>query len=131
MRKRSEANSAASSPPVPARISSTTFFSSFGSFGTSSTFISARSVSRRCSSDASSSCASSRMSGSLTRSSVAVICAMTVLYSRKWSTSGWISASVFEWVRNFAVSPWIAGSARSAINWSYCASTALNLSNIV
>ena len=35
MRKISCANSEASSPPVPARISSTTFFSSFGSLGSS------------------------------------------------------------------------------------------------
>ena len=38
MRKISAANSVASSPPVPARISSTTFFSSFGSLGSSRTF---------------------------------------------------------------------------------------------
>ena len=35
MRNNSAANSEASSPPVPLRISSTTFFSSFGSFGSS------------------------------------------------------------------------------------------------
>ena len=35
MRKRSAANSAASSPPVPARISRRMFFSSLGSFGSS------------------------------------------------------------------------------------------------
>ncbi len=37
MRKISAANSVASSPPVPARISSTTFFSSLGSLGSSRT----------------------------------------------------------------------------------------------
>ena len=37
MRNRSAANSAASSPPVPARISRRMFFSSFGSLGISST----------------------------------------------------------------------------------------------
>ncbi len=47
MRKSSYANSAASSPPVPARISSTTFFWSFGSFGISRILISASSASRR------------------------------------------------------------------------------------
>src|SRR5688572_7285739 len=129
MRNKSDANSAASSPPVPARISRTTFFSSFGSFGTRRTLISASSTSRRASSEESSSCASSRMSGSFTSSSVAVICATTSLYSRKCSTSGWISASAFEWLRNLAVSPCTAGSAISDINWSYCASTALSLSN--
>ena len=40
IRNSSPAKSAASSPPVPARISSMTFFSSFGSFGSSSTLIS-------------------------------------------------------------------------------------------
>ena len=38
IRNSSAANSAASSPPVPARISSMTFFSSFGSFGMSRIF---------------------------------------------------------------------------------------------
>ena len=38
MRKISAANSVASSPPVPARISSTTFFSSCGSLGSSRIF---------------------------------------------------------------------------------------------
>ena len=38
MRKRSAANSAASSPPVPALISMMTFLSSRGSLGTRSTF---------------------------------------------------------------------------------------------
>ena len=38
IRNSSPAKSAASSPPVPARISSTTFFSSFGSFGMSRIF---------------------------------------------------------------------------------------------
>ncbi len=38
IRKSSAANSVASFPPVPARISSRTFFSSFGSFGISSTW---------------------------------------------------------------------------------------------
>ena len=51
MRKRSAANSAASSPPVPARISRMTFLASLGSFGTSSTLSSASSASRRASSD--------------------------------------------------------------------------------
>ena len=47
MRNRSDAKSAASSPPVPARISSTTFLASFGSLGTSRTLMSASSASRR------------------------------------------------------------------------------------
>ena len=66
--------------------------------------MSASSASRRSSSCRSSSCASSRMSGSFRSSSVAVICATTSLYSRNRSTSGCISATAFEWVRNFAES---------------------------
>ncbi len=65
MRNTSAANSAASSPPVPARISSSTFFSSFGSFGTKSCGISASSASRFASSVRASSWAISRSSGSL------------------------------------------------------------------
>ena len=64
IRNRSPANRPASSPPVPARISSTTFFSSFGSFGTIRTRISASRSSRRASSSASSCSASSRSSAS-------------------------------------------------------------------
>src|SRR4051812_14096233 len=71
------------------------------------------------------------MSGSFINPSVAVSCEMTSLYSRNLSTSGCSSASVFEFARNFAVSPWMLGSAISVISRSYCASTALSLSNMV
>ena len=71
------------------------------------------------------------MSGSFISSSVAVSCATTSLYSRKLSTSGCISDSAFECVRNFAVSAWTAGSAISAISFSYCASTDASLSNML
>src|SRR3954471_4542032 len=70
------------------------------------------------------------MSGSFSSPSVAVSCEMTFLYSRKLSTSGWSSAAVLACARNFAVSPCTLGSAISVISRSYCASTALNLSNI-
>jgi hypothetical protein len=49
MRKTSAAKRAASSPPVPARISRRTFFSSFGSLGMSRSGISASRPSRRAS----------------------------------------------------------------------------------
>ncbi len=130
MRNRSAAKSAASSPPAPARISSTTFFASLGSFGTSSTRISARSASRRASRLWSSSCASSRMSGSFISPSVAVSCSTTSLYSRNFSTSGCISDSALECERNLVVSACTAGSDISAISRSYWASTALSLSNM-
>jgi hypothetical protein len=70
------------------------------------------------------------MSGSFVSSSAAVISDTTFLYFPKCSTSGWISDSVFECARNFAVSACTAGSAISVISLSYCASTALSLSNI-
>jgi hypothetical protein len=50
MRKISAAKSEASSPPVPARISRMTFFSSFGSFGSSFSFRSSSILGRRSSS---------------------------------------------------------------------------------
>ena len=85
MRKISAANSAASSPPVPARISRRTFFSSFGSFGMSSSGISASRASRFASSACSSSCAISRSSASastLIISWTLVSSASTSLYER-------------------------------------------------
>ena len=91
MRKTSPANSAASSPPVPARISSRTFFSSLGSLGISSGGISASRASRRASSARSSSWAISRSSGSdslLTISCILAISASSALYDRKRSTTG-------------------------------------------
>src|SRR5690606_12685980 len=103
---------------------------SLGSFGMSRILISPSSVSRRASSDSSSSCASSRMSGSFSSSCVAATCSTTDLYSRNASTSGCMSAAALECARNFAVSAWTAGSAISAMSWSYLASTALSLSSI-
>ena len=94
MRKTSFANSAASSPPVPARISSSTFFSSFGSFGTSSSGMPASSSSRRASSARSSSCAISRSSASVSARAISwtlVISWSVSLYARKRSTMGAIS----------------------------------------
>ena len=64
MRNSSPAKSAASSPPVPARISTITFFSSFGSFGSSRTFSSRSTVSLRAASCFSSSSAICFISGS-------------------------------------------------------------------
>ena len=64
MRKRSPAKSAASSPPVPPRISRMAFLLSSGSLGTSMSFISSSSCGRRCSAAASSSRAISLSSGS-------------------------------------------------------------------
>ena len=62
---RSPANSAASSPPVPARISISTFLASSGSFGISAIFISSSSCGCSSSFIASSSRAISFISGSL------------------------------------------------------------------
>ena len=65
MRKISAAKSEASSPPVPARISRMTFFSSLGSLGNSSTLISSSRAGSRGASWAISSSAIARSSGSL------------------------------------------------------------------
>ncbi len=64
MRKISYANNVASSPPVPARISSTTFFSSLGSLGSSRTFRSSSICTRVGSIRTISSCAICRISAS-------------------------------------------------------------------
>src|SRR5437016_11739519 len=58
MRNISAAKSVASSPPVPARISRMTFFSSLGSLGRSRSLISSSTAATRASSFSSSSCAS-------------------------------------------------------------------------
>jgi hypothetical protein len=67
MRNRSPANSADSSPPVPARISSKTLRSSLGSLGSSSFCSSISSSGRRALAAAISSSAKSRISGSAHR----------------------------------------------------------------
>jgi hypothetical protein len=106
IRNSSAANSAASSPPVPARISRTTFFWSLGSLGMSRIFRSASSASRLAVSDFSSSRASSRMSASPAPESSSV-CAMspaTVLNSRNFRTSGSTSASALACFRYSDVS---------------------------
>ena len=71
------------------------------------------------------------MSGSLSSSSVSVICAATSLYSRNASTSGCISETAFEWARNFALSAWTAGSPISAAICSYLLSSDVSLSNMI
>ena len=132
MRKRSAANRAASSPPVPARISNTTFFSSFGSFGTSKALNSVNNLSRRTSNVRISRCASSRMSPSLlsTSSCTCPISVSTDLYSRNVSTNDWISASALACLRYSAGSACTAASLSSVISFSYRSSIALSLSNI-
>ena len=70
IRNNSAANSEASSPPAPARISSTMSLSSFGSFGSSRTFRSCSTWTIAGSSRAISSCAIARNSASVS----AIIC---------------------------------------------------------
>src|SRR5262245_10186533 len=133
MRNSSAANSAASSPPVPARISSITSFSSFGSFGMRSILSSATSASRLPASDFSSSFASSRMSASPPASSSSACdssCA-TVLYSRYFPTSGSSSASAFACFRYSLASLCTSVVPSRAIRSSYRASSDCSLSNMV
>ena len=72
IRKRSPANSAASSPPVPPRISIITFLSSSGSAGISSSFISSSSSGILLSLAAISSRSISRVSGSSSAASISL-----------------------------------------------------------
>ena len=111
MRNSSPAKSAASSPPVPARISSRTFFSSFGSLGSSRTFSSPWSASSFGSSSLSSSFASAAMSASpdWISSRDPSACAATRLYSRYLSTTGSSSDSALACSRYFVASLWTAG----------------------
>ncbi len=69
MRNKSAAKSAASSPPVPARISRIAFFESVGSLGRRRVRISCSSAASFCSSSGSSAFASAESSGSLSRES--------------------------------------------------------------
>ena len=75
IRSSDAANSAASSPPVPARISRMTFFRSSGSLGSSRHWISCRSRSSSALAAESSSRPSSRSSGSASISSAAALSA--------------------------------------------------------
>src|ERR1700730_17345437 len=76
MRNSSAANSVASSPPVPARISSTTLRASLGSLGVSSCRISSSRVARSAPRRSCSSCASAYISSLLARpASISVVSA--------------------------------------------------------
>ena len=99
MRKISAAKSEASSPPVPARISRMTFFSSLGSLGSSNTLSSSSSACPRGSSAAISSCAMARRSASLSAS-------MARASARPWRTcfsSRYFSTGVSISRRAFAI----------------------------
>ena len=89
--KRSAAKSAASSPPAPPRISTITFFSSLGSFGSMRILSSCSHFSTVSLHSLSSSFASSRISSSLSSSSIARLSSIpsfAALYSLYFSTIG-------------------------------------------
>src|SRR6185369_39123 len=132
MRNRSATKSAASSPPVPARISRMTFFSSLGSLGINRILSSCSSASRRLSSVFSSSRASSRISASLpsTSSWAPLIPSSTPLYSRNFCTSVSSSDSVFADRRYSAASACTSAVPSFVISSSYLFSTLRSLSNI-
>ena len=91
IRYKSAANNAASSPPAPARISTITFLSSFGSFGRSKMRSSFSMSSIFPLHSLSSSFASSLISSSVSSSSIAKLSsipAFVSLYSRYFSTIG-------------------------------------------
>ena len=88
IRSSDAANSAASSPPVPARISRITFFRSLGSLGSSRSFSSCRSRSISSRAAVSSSWANSRISGSESSSSAAARSASACRYAWYASATG-------------------------------------------
>ena len=121
MRNTSAANRVASSPPVPARISSTTFFSSFGSLGSSRTF-SSSSICAICgSSFATSSWAIARSSGSDSASMGRASCQIAGVadfHSRYLPTISARSLCVLATLRYCAESLMTAGSAIWAVSSS-------------
>src|SRR5579883_875160 len=104
MRKRSAANSAASSPPVPARISRMAFFSSAASLGNNIFFTVCSSAGRRFLSSAASSSAIAFMSGSAASASVSLRSCSALRQALTASTSGPNSAYSFDAATNFCES---------------------------
>ena len=131
IRSRSAANSAPSSPPIPARISSITFFSSLGSRGSSSRFSSSCKRSISPFAPASSSCAKARSSGSgsISSASRAVSCARR--YACQHSTTGASSFCSRRSAVSFSRSVYTAGSASCCSTSVKCAARALSFSCMV
>ena len=133
MRNTSATNSDASSPPVPARISRMTFFSSFGSFGRSM-ILSSSSRAVACSSRrVNSSCAMAASSGSL---SFSMPLASTMPWfacfsSRYLLTAASRSRCAFAVLWYFCWSVTICGSANWRPRSSYRVSICSRRSNIV
>src|SRR5947207_4258206 len=133
MRNISAANSVASSPPVPARISSTMFFSSLGSLGTSRILSSSSIRARRSSRRASSSWAYSRSSASDSSAMMALLSWIPrcrSLYSRYFSTISATSLWALAVFWYLAESPVISGEDRALVSSSYFASIWFRRSNI-
>src|SRR5262245_40284916 len=134
MRNISAAKSVASSPPVPARISRSTFFSSLGSLGISRTLSSDSTAASRASRWASSSCASFLRSSSESLSRIicraSAIPVLICLYSRNFSTIGVKSLWALACFWYFAVSAKISGSLIKCVIFSYLASSCSSFSNI-
>ena len=132
MRKRSPAKSAASSPPTPPRISTMTFFASFGSLGRSRIGSSRSNDSSRGRSSAISSSARRRMSASGLSSKIAFASrspSRTFLYSRYFSTIGTSCACSRLSFCHFGMSASTAGSLISDSSSRYFSSTAWSLSS--
>src|SRR5215469_2136268 len=133
MRKISAAKSVASSPPVPARISSTMFFSSLGSLGTSRILSSSPTLARRSSSRVSSSWAYSRNSASDSSAIIALLSSIPrcrSLYSRYFSTISESSLCAFAVFWYFDESLITSGDARARVSSSYRDSIWFRRSNI-
>ncbi|OQB39904.1 MAG: hypothetical protein BWY06_01437 [Candidatus Latescibacteria bacterium ADurb.Bin168] len=116
MRKRSAANNAASSPPVPPRISRIVFLSSFGSLGISCSLSVSSRVATRSSRTAISSFAKAMRSRSCSSSKIrraSASWASTSAYRRPVSTIGASCRCSFASFWYWAISAVAAGSERS------------------
>src|SRR5215475_2586723 len=134
MRNISAAKSVASSPPVPARISSTTFFSSLGSLGTSSILSSFSVAASRSSRRVNSSCAyafSSASDSSLIIALLSSIPRCRSLYSRYFSTISESSLCAFAVFWYFDESLITSGDARARVSSSYRDSIWFKRSNML
>src|SRR5215469_6192656 len=132
MRKISAANRVASSPPVPARISSTTFLSSLGSLGSRRILSSSSIRAISGSSSATSSSAIMRRSASLS-CSIGRACARlssTFFHSRNFATTSERSLCALATLRYCSASPITTGSAICSVSsskrFSSCSSFGTN-----
>src|SRR5487761_612918 len=128
MRKSSAANSAASSPPVPARTSRIAFFSSASSFCRSSVWTFSSMVSNRLRTSSSLLAASLRVSGSGPSANSSSSACSTWERRRALMPSTMGESSLYS-LASFANSPMRAGSAMAALNSAWRATMRSSLAS--